>query len=481
MSHKPLTPEGEHPEAAAVQGAEGGQLSGDAQAMRAAEGTEGIQPGSGSETAEGVTPGETPRGISRRGMLALVGAAGMAAGAAVGVGGSMAFGGRRGAGSATDPSLEYPFYGTHQGGITTPAQDQMHFAAFDLDDDLTREDLIELLQDWTYAASRMTMGLDVSASGSFDGGPLMPPDDTGEAYGLGPQGLTITFGFGRSLFETADGTDRFGLKAHMPAELQDLPKMVNDFIQPELSGGDIAIQACANDPQVAVHAIRNLTRIAFGRAAIRWSQLGFGRTSSTSTSQTTPRNLFGQKDGTANIKAENATELDEHVWIPSEQGPAWAAGGTYLVARRIAMTIEIWDGLRLEEQERVTGRDKREGAPLSGGEEFTDPDFAATDDTGKPKIDDRSHVFRTHPDNNNGIKMLRRGYNYVDGNDEFGRLNAGLFFIAFVKDPERFVAVHKNMARDDMFVEYLRTTASSVFIVPPGTSDGGYVGEGLFE
>lgn len=88
-----------------------------------------------------------------------------------------------------------------------------------------------------------------------------------------------------------------------------LPKMVNDFLDPAISRGDVCIQACSNDPQVAVHAIRNLTRLAFGRAQIRWSQLGFGRTSSTSTKQQTPRNLFGLKDGTANLKLEEPEYL----------------------------------------------------------------------------------------------------------------------------------------------------------------------------
>lgn len=431
------------------------------------------------EAGESNQADETPRGISRRGMLALFGAAGAAAGLAVGVPTGLSFGtGRRDA--ASDPGLEYPFFGPHQGGIVTPAQDQMFFAAFDIAKDMSRGDLIELLQDWTYAASRMTMGLDVSASGAFGGDPVLPPDDTGEASGLGPHGLTITFGFGRSLFQDSSGKDRFGLKAQMPKQLRDLPPMVNDFINPDASGGDIAVQACANDPQIAVHAIRNLTRMAFGRAAIRWSQLGFGRSSSTSTSQKTPRNLFGQKDGTANIKAEDREDLDQHVWINGSDQPKWARGGTYMVARRIMMTLEIWDGVRLEEQERVTGRDKREGAPLSGGSEFTKPDFSKTDSSGRALVDDRSHVFRTHPTNNDGIKMLRRGYNFVDGNDELGRLNAGLFFIAFVNDPARFAKVHKNMARDDMFVEYLKTSASSVFIIPPGIADGGYVGQGLF-
>ena len=409
-------------------------------------------------------------------MLALSGGLGLAVGAVAGAGTATAIAANSPGGS--NDSLEYPFFAEHQGGVITPAQDRMHFAAYNLREGVTREDLIELLQDWTYAASRMVLGLDVSAKGAFGGGPYLPPDDTGEAAGLGPSGLTITFGFGRTLFTTDDGRDRFGLAGQLPEQFTPLPKMTNDFIQPAISGGDLCIQACANDPQVAVHAIRNLTRIGFGRTELKWSQLGFGRTSSTSTTQSTPRNLFGQKDGTNNLKAEEPERLRENVWIT--EGPHWTLGGSYLIARRIAMTIEVWDGVRLEEQNRVLGRDKATGAPLSGGEEFTAPDFAASAD-GEPLIDPRSHVARTSPENNGGIAMLRRGYNYVDGNDEVGRLNAGLFFIAFINSPERFAKVHTNMARDDMFVEYLKTTSSSVFLVPPGIKEGQYVGQPLFE
>ena len=134
-------------------------------------------------------------------------------------------------------------------------------------------------------------------------------------------------------------------------------------MDPARSRGDICVQACANDPQVAVHAIRNLARVAFGTAAVRYSQLGFGRTSSTTREQATPRNLFGFKDGTNNLKAEDTGALDEHVWVADGDGPAWMTGGTYLVTRRIRMRIENWDRTTLLEQERVIGRQKGTGAP----------------------------------------------------------------------------------------------------------------------
>lgn len=414
--------------------------------------------------------------MNRRQLLGLLGAGGLGAAAGAGAGAGVGY-----AIAQLDPppetdELVYPFEGEHQAGIITPAQDRLHFAAFDLAEGTTREDLIDLLERWTAAARRLVIGGEMSARGAFGGGPNFPPDDTGEAFDLGPSGLTLTFGFGRSLFD-----DRFGLTERLPADFADLPVMVNDFIDPVHSDGDLCIQACANDPQVASHAIRNLTRQAMGTAALRWSQVGFGRTSSTSESQKTPRNLFGQKDGTNNLKAEEPELLEEHVWIGPDQGQQWAVGGSYLIARRIIMTIEVWDSLQLEEQERVTGRDKFEGAPLTGTNEFDVPDFHARNARGLPVIDERSHVFRTHPDNNDGIQMLRRGYNFIDGNDDQGRLNAGLFFIAYVKDPARFARVHRNMARDDMFIEYLKTTNSGVYIVPPGLADSAnFVGEGLF-
>ena len=316
--------------------------------------------------AEAPMPGresQTQRAaVSRRGLLGAAGAglAGLAAGAA----GGFALGR-----DETTPSMQlagtrtYPFFGEHQAGILTPVQDRLHFAAFDVITD-AREELAQLLKDWTAAATRMTQGLGAGELGPTSGPYAAPPDDTGEAIGLPPAGLTITFGFGPTLFRK-EGKDRFGLASRHPDALQRLPHFPADQLNPQRSDGDLCVQACADDPQVAVHAVRNLARIAFGRAAIRWSQLGFGRTSSTSTSQTTPRNLMGFKDGTMNLKAEDPAAVDAHVWVPADADSKgrWLAGGSYLVVRRINMTIETWDRQPLSEQERVIGRTKAEGAP----------------------------------------------------------------------------------------------------------------------
>lgn len=420
----------------------------------------------------------TARGLSRRGFLGgtavTVGAAG---------GGFLA--GRAAAAEPAGPSGEgasYSLYGDHQPGITTAAQDRLHFVAFDVVTD-SREELVALLREWTAAADRMMGGGSAGPVGPTEGAYNLPPDDTGEAIGLPPSHLTITVGFGPGLFRDADGRDRFGLADRQPDALRDLPHFPADVLDPARSGGDLCVQACADDPQVAVHAVRNLARIGFGRVSVRWSQLGFGRTSSTTTSQSTPRNLFGFKDGTMNVKAEDTAGLDEHVWVAAADDPAgeWLAGGSYLVARRVAMTIEVWDRQPLGDQEAFIGRTKAAGAPLSGGEEFDQPDFELAGRDG-PLMPVDSHVRVVHPDLNDGHRMLRRGYNFVDGSNDVGGLDAGLFFLAFVRNPQtQFVPIQTAMARNDALMEYLRFTSSAVFAVPPGVAEpGDFVGSALF-
>jgi deferrochelatase/peroxidase EfeB len=315
-------------------------------------------------------------------------------------------------------------------------------------------------------------GGDFAGPGGAVGGDVYaPPEDTGEAQGLPASGLTLTIGFGPGLFQDADGTDRFGIAAKRPESLTDLPGFPLDDIDPAISGGDLCVQACANDPQIAVHAVRNLARIGFGTVSIRWSQLGFGRTSSTSQAQSTPRNLMGFKDGTANLKAEDGDLLDEHLWVADGDGADWLTGGSYLVARRIRMMIETWDRTSLSEQEAIFGRDKSEGAPLSGGGEFDDPDFDAEHD-GAPAIPVNAHVRLAHPSSNDGARLLRRGYSFVDGSDELGRLNAGLFFIAYQRDPATgFIPVQQALAKSDVLNEYIKHTSSALFACPPGVAD----------
>jgi deferrochelatase/peroxidase EfeB len=364
-----------------------------------------------------------------------------------------------------------PFYGEHQAGIDTPAQDRLHFAAFDLLSEDPAE-LRELLREWTVAAAEMTGGEMV---GDVNDVPLAPPDDTGETVGLLPSSLTVTFGFGPGLFEKPG----LGLAGRRPAALKPLPPLPGDELNPAESGGDVCVQACADDPQVAFHAVRNLARIGRGTVAMRWSQLGFGRTSTTSRSQDTPRNLMGMKDGTANIKAEDTAAMDRFVWVGGE-GPAWMRGGSYMVTRRIRMLLEVWDRASLQDQERTIGRHKYSGAPLGGSDEF-EPLPLDAQENGQPVIPVDSHVRLASAKENDGARILRRGYSFTDGVDEsLGELEAGLFFICFQRDPEKqFVPIQRRLGQIDALNEYIKHVGSALFAVPPGAQPGGYVGEGL--
>lgn len=216
-----------------------------------------------------------------------------------------------------------------------------------------------------------------------------------------------------------------------------------------------------------MHAIRNLARIGFGKVAIRWSQLGFGKTSSTTPGAQTPRNLMGFKDGTRNIAGTETDRLKKFVWVGDGDGgadSAWMTGGSYLVARRIRMNIETWDRTSLQEQEDVFGRDKGEGAPVGKAKEHDPPFLKAM----KPD----AHVRLAHPDSNSGITILRRGYSFTDGTDGLGRLEAGLFFLAYQRDVRKgFIPLQRKLSASDALNEYIQHVGSAVFAVPPGVRD----------
>lgn len=407
-------------------------------------------------------------GISRRGFIAgalSAAGVGVAAGAGVYV--------------ARDPDTpsrgRVPFYGMHQAGIATAQPDRLLFAAYDLTTE-SREEVADLLHTWTIAANRLTAGLEV-----VDGteGPLAPPADTGEATGLDPAQLTLAFGVGPSLF-VRDGRDRYGLAGRRPEALIDLPAFPGDALDPRHSGGDLCVQACGNDPQVVYHAVRNLTRLARGVAVLRWTQTGFGRTSSTTSAQETPRNLMGFKDGTNNLHA-STPDFEAGVWVRPTDDPSWMRGGSYVVVRRIRMRIEVWDRASLLDQELTIGRRKLDGAPLGGREERAPIDLEVRGANGQPVVPGDAHV-RLANQAAHGISLLRRGYSFTDGVDpRTGQLDAGLFFIAFQRDPrEQFVPMQSRLASDALN-EYIQHVGSAVFAVFPGAPDASHsLGANLF-
>ncbi|MBX6395535.1 MAG: deferrochelatase/peroxidase EfeB [Alicyclobacillaceae bacterium] len=426
--------------------------------------------------AAGEKSGFLNKKMSRREMLRLTAAAGF--GLALGMGsmnvwrmtevpaGKTAPGGdSKGAGDGDIVE----FYGLHQAGIATPQQDHLVFASFDITTS-QRKEVRDLLRTWSEYAARMTRGETI---GSPSTNAHLPPDDNGESLGLSPARLTITFGFGPTLFQR-DGVDRFGLAAKQPASLKDIPRMPRDALLPEWCGGDLCIQACADDPQVAFHAVRHLARAAAGVAAVRWLQQGFlSRPMNAAGKEETPRNLFGFKDGTGNVDITDETQMNRFIWVNGSDQPSWMRGGTYLVVRRIRMLIEVWDRASLMDQEQTIGRKKDSGAPFGGQGEFSPVNPAA--------LPENSHVRLAHGDGT--VKLLRRSYSYLNGVDsKTGSLDAGLVFISFQRDvQQQFVPILRRLAAQDALNEYISHIGSAVFACPPGARKGGYVGDTLFE
>jgi len=176
-----------------------------------------------------------------------------------------------------------------------------------------------MLQAWTASAASMSRGETAAPLGD-DGS--VPALDSGEVLGLPPSRLTITFGFGPGLF-IKDGQDRYGLAGHRPTPLVDLPRFTGDQLVDARTGGDLSVQACADDPQVAFHAVRQLSRLAYNVAQIRWVQSGFLPNFGP---KETPRNLMGFKDGTNNPSLTDSKSMDKFIWA-GDEGPDWMRGG----------------------------------------------------------------------------------------------------------------------------------------------------------
>ncbi len=391
-----------------------------------------------------------------------------------------------------------PFDGPYQAGILTPLQNHTCFVALDLE----TEDgpaVKALMQRWTEAARRLCRGQTVAP---MDGDPEKPPVDSGDALGLGPARLSITFGFGAGLFEK-NGVDRYGLKSRRPAAMIDLPRFNGDQLVPGNTGGDLSIQACADDPQVAFHAVRQLARMADGVAQLRWIQNGYNAQFA---AKDTPRNLMGFKDGTQNPISSRPGDVhaicggkkfysgspEKVVWADGDD-QNWMRNGSYMVARRIRIFLEHWDRTAVSFQEEVFGRKKLSGAPLTGKSEFDPLDLDATDKDGNPVIGENSHVRLGSAATTDGAEILRRAYSYNDGLNFVAErwppwhqgleYDAGLFFICYQRDPRSgFVRIYDGMSKLDLLNQYATHVGGGLFLIPPGTGGpGGYIGQSLFE
>ncbi|PIC66027.1 deferrochelatase/peroxidase EfeB [Sporosarcina sp. P21c] len=409
--------------------------------------------------------------ISRRQMLKYTGAG--AAGVAIGASGLGSVLKVFGMVEEEDNPLsknKINFYGKHQSGIATECQSYVYFASLNVLVH-SQQELMDLFKTWTPIAVRMMNGEQIDGQTS---NMLIPAKDTGEAVGLDASNLTLTFGVGPSLFEK----ESIGLASKKPSELKDLPHFPKDQLDPTYTGGDICIQACADDPQVAFHAVRNLVRIASGKVSLKWTQAGFNSYPMKGKKKETPRNLFAFKDGSVNPNGSKEAEMNEVAWIDAGQSKSWMTNGTYMAVRRVQMHLETWDRTALREQEATFGRHRDTGAPIGKEKETDEVDLDEKDANGEYVISQTSHVRLAKKSKK---KILRRSFSYSSGvMDSTGTFDAGLLFISFQKDPEQFIAIQNSFGREDKLNEYITHRGSALFACFPGIQKGGFIGDSLF-
>jgi deferrochelatase/peroxidase EfeB len=385
------------------------------------------------------------------------------------------------AGAAPDPATEardvadrqllerVPFEGAHQAGILTPRANQATFLALD-SVATTPAELFESLQLISTQARLLSQGDFVGAAPVDD-----PPPDSGilGTYNS-PDSLTVTVALGASLFN-----ERYGLAHKRPRHLTAMPAFALDELDPARTGGDVLVQVCAGQRDTIVHTVRELMRGIAGQLTVRWTIDGFQTAQRGPHPNSSTRNLFAFRDGTANPSVTDAALMNRLVWAAGDE-PRWTAGGTYMVVRTIRQHVEFWDRVGMLEQEQMIGRDRVTGAPLGGKHEYDDPRFDLDPDGERIPLDAHIRLANPRTAATADQRILRRGYSYHRGVDDAGNLDQGLVFVAFNQNPDRQFATIQRRLETEPMTDYITPVGGGYFFAPPGArSTADWVGSGL--
>ena len=335
----------------------------------------------------------------------------------------------------------------------------------------SKAELATTLAELTVAKPGLTGGLAPDA-----GDPLFPPPESGiVGPTVGPSDLTITVGFGASLF---DG--RFGLADRIPRQLVRMPDFRNDRIQAALAHGDLLLQICATDEASCIHALRYLMLGTRGSLVVRWLIHGFqqrpGGTVEHGGTPATRRNLLGFKDGTANPlagrpRADGRARLGRpgpgRAGLGGRGHATWSRG-------RSACSSSAGTAPRSASRRRSSVGPSGPARPSARRARTTIRPTAtirtATRDPARRPYPARQPADARRPQAN---RILRRGYSYSRGFDDAGLLDEGLFFVAFQRDLERgFVTVQNRLAGEPL-EEYIQPVGGGYFFAPPGTQRAG--------
>jgi deferrochelatase/peroxidase EfeB len=335
-----------------------------------------------------------------------------------------------------------------------------------------RAELQDLFRTLTEEAERLMSGTPYE-----DRDPAYPALHTGHVGNPPPPAdLSIVVSVGASLFD-----DRYGLADRKPVELEQMPFLANDRLDPERSHGDLLISIASANQDVDLFALRQLMRVTRGELVLKWMLDGYTRRVEAEAGEAGVRNLMGFIDGTANLHPDDDETMDRFVWVADGDGePAWAVGGSYHVVRVIRMLVEFWDRTRLSEQEALIGRRRSNGAPLDGEVETDIPDYAADPDGDITPLDAHIRLANPRTEATEDQLILRKGFNFSRGFDGNGQLDQGLAFVSFQRSLERqFLPVQARLAGEPL-EEYILPVGGGFFFALPGVPEGGYLAEGLF-
>ena len=406
--------------------------------------------------------------VSRRGLLTAGGAAIVGAAGGVVLGRTTAPGADRLAMPTARPRIpeENPaawsarqtidFHGIHQAGVDTPEQTYATFLG------------LNLLQASAQDADSVLRIVSDDAARLMAGRPAL--GDTEPEIAEVPARLSITVGLGRSLFE------KTGRIEQIPPYFAAIPAFNTDQLQDDWSDTDFLIQIGSDNPLTLAHAQRTLVKGLSTLTSVAWVQAGFRSPTPANEGGRASRNMMGQVDGTVN-PVPGTAQFDAVVWTTGE--PAWAAGGTVVVIRRIRMLLDEWDRMDTGAKELVIGRTLDTGAPLGGSSETEEVRFDVLDENGLPVIPSNAHMRVAHAETDEEM-ILRRPYTYDVGFVD-GVQDVGLIFAAYTADPRKsFIPMQERIAEFDAFNRWNTTIGSSSYFIPPGCAEGDHLCSGLF-